>query len=81
MLLHLLIQLILQGAHLTFDDLLHLVRQLALDILFQPSQQERAEDFMKTANHEQGLFFVKLELVLSACVRKGCVEPLLKRFD
>jgi hypothetical protein len=63
-LLHLLIKLILQAAHLAFDNLLDLIGQLRLHVFLQPTKQEWTEDFMKTADDEKGLFFVQLQLVL-----------------
>jgi len=78
MLLHLLVQLHLQRAELALDDLLDLVRQLALHILLQPTQQERPKHFMQATNDEQRLFFVQLNLILSTRVGERRVKPLVE---
>ncbi|PPQ66781.1 hypothetical protein CVT26_009767 [Gymnopilus dilepis] len=81
MLLHLLIQLTLQRAHPNLDHLLHLIRQLALHVLLQPSQQERPQHLMQAPDNKQGLFFVQLDLVARAGVGEGRVEPLVEGLD
>ena len=80
-LLHLLVQLRLQRAHPDLDDLLDLVRELALDVLLQAAQQERAEHLMQTANNEERLLLVQLDLVARARVGEGRVEPFVERLD
>lgn len=71
----------LKGAHLALDDPLDLVRQIGLDVLLQSTKKERSKDFMQTANDEQGLLFIQVNLLLTACIRKGGVEPLVERLD
>ena len=80
-LLHLFVQLTLERTHPDLDDLLHLVRQFTLYILLQTSQQERSQNLMQTTDDEQCFFFVQFNLIRSARVGKGSVEPFVKRFD
>ena len=65
-LLHLLVQLLLQRRHPDLDHLLDLVRQLRLDVLLQATEQERPEHLVQAADDEQRLFFVQLDLVARA---------------
>ena len=79
-LLHLLVQLTLERAHADLDDLLHLIRQLALHVLLQPPQHERSEHLVQTPDDEERLFFVQLDLAGGAGVGEGRVEPFVERF-
>jgi hypothetical protein len=75
------VDLLLEGAHLALDDLLDLVRKLALDVLLESTEKERSKDFVKTTNDEELFLFVDVHLVRRAGVGERGVEPLIERLD
>ena len=46
MLLHLLVELVLQSAHFALDDLLNLIGQLGLNVFLQTAKQKRSQHFV-----------------------------------
>lgn len=52
----------LKTRHVTFDDVLDLVRQLRLDLLLQSAQQERPQHFVQTPDDQDRFFFVQFDL-------------------
>ena len=74
--LHVLVMDLLQARHVALDDVLDLVGQLRFDFFLQAAAEERAQDFVQTANDQNRFFFVQLHLFAGRGERR--VEPLLE---
>jgi hypothetical protein len=67
------------GRSNALEELLHLIRQLVLYLLLQPTQEERTKDLVQAIDNEQAFLLVHLHLFASSCKRS--VEPLLEVVD